>query len=107
MEQLRRLPPAVDDFQQRAALLAYHGFFSLFPLLLVAVTMLSPVLQGRSDLGGRVVASTLVNMVLFLVGFPGADGPRRVVAAAAARGGAGRPGLGPAPVAGRLVRGPP
>jgi uncharacterized BrkB/YihY/UPF0761 family membrane protein len=37
MEQLRRLPPAVDDFQQRAALLAYHGFLSLFPLLLGAV----------------------------------------------------------------------
>jgi membrane protein len=81
MEQLRRLLHAVDDFQQRhrwlafpvavvkkygedqagqrAALLAYYGFFSLFPLLLVAVTVLSLVLQGRSDLGGRVVDSTL------------------------------------------------
>jgi membrane protein len=81
MEQLRRLLHAVDDFQQRhrwlafpvavvkkygedqagqrAALLAYYGFFSLFPLLLVAVTVLSLVLQGRSDLGGRVVDSIL------------------------------------------------
>jgi hypothetical protein len=63
MEQLRRLLQAVDDFQQRhhwlafpvavvkkygedqagqrAALLAYYGFFSLFPPLLVAVTVLS------------------------------------------------------------------
>jgi membrane protein len=81
MEQLRRLLQAVDDFQQRhrwlafpvavvkkygedqagqrAALLAYYGFFSLFPLLLVAVTVLSLVLQGRSDLSERVVDSTL------------------------------------------------
>lgn len=43
MEQLRRLPPAVDDFQQRAALLAYHGFFSLFPLLLVAALAWAPL----------------------------------------------------------------
>jgi hypothetical protein len=81
MERLKRLVQALDDFQQgrswlafpvavvnkygedqagqRAALLAYYGFFSLFPLLLVAVTVLSLVLQGRSDLGGRVVDSTL------------------------------------------------
>jgi uncharacterized BrkB/YihY/UPF0761 family membrane protein len=68
MEQLRRLLQAVDDFQQRhrwlafpvavvkkygedqagqrAALLAYYGFFSLFPLLLVAVTVIGFVLHG-------------------------------------------------------------
>ena len=40
----------------RAALLAYYGFFSLFPLLLVAVTVLGFVLQGQSDLGQRIVA---------------------------------------------------
>jgi len=70
----------VDDFQQRhrwlafpfavvkkfgddqagrhAALLAYYGFFSLFPLLLVAVTMIGFILQGRSDLANRIVDST-------------------------------------------------
>jgi YihY family inner membrane protein len=79
MEPLRRLVQAVDDFQQRhrwlafpfavvkkfgddqagrhAALLAYFGFFSLFPLLLVAVTVIGFILQGRSDLADRIVAS--------------------------------------------------
>ena len=68
MEQLKRLVQAVDDVQQRhrwlafpmavvkkygedqggqrAALLAYYGFFSLFPLLLVAVTVIGFVLQA-------------------------------------------------------------
>jgi membrane protein len=81
MEWLKRLVQAIDDFQQRrrwlafpvavvkkygedqagqrAALLAYYGFFSLFPLLLVAVTVLSFVLHGRADLSERVVDSTL------------------------------------------------
>jgi membrane protein len=81
MEWLKRLLQAVDEFQQgrrwlafpvavvkkygedqagqRAALLAYYGFFSLFPLLLVAVTVLSFVLHGRADLSERVVDSTL------------------------------------------------
>jgi len=81
MQQLKRLSQAVDEYQQRrrwlaflvavvkkygedqagqrAALLAYYGFFSLFPLLLVAVTVLGFVLQGRSELGERVVDSTL------------------------------------------------
>jgi membrane protein len=81
MEQLRRLLQAVDDFQQRhrwlafpvavvkkygedqagqrAALLAYYGFFSLFPLLLVAVTVLGFVLQGQADLGQRIVDSAV------------------------------------------------
>jgi len=62
VEPIRRLVQALDDFQQRrrwlafpvavvkkygedqagqkAALLAYYGFLSLFPLLLVAVTVL-------------------------------------------------------------------
>jgi membrane protein len=81
MEQLQRLLQAVDEWQQRqpwlafpvavvkkygedqaghrAALLAYYGFFSLFPLLLVAVTVLGFVLQGRSDLGQRIVDSAV------------------------------------------------
>jgi YihY family inner membrane protein len=79
MDRLRRLLEAVDNFQQRhrwlafpfavvkkfgddqagrhAALLAYYGFFSLFPLLLVAVTILGFILQGRSDLADRIVDS--------------------------------------------------
>lgn len=81
MEQLKRLVQAVDDVQQRhrwlafpvavvkkygedqggqrAALLAYYGFFSLFPLLLVAVTVLGFVLQEESDLGQRIVESAV------------------------------------------------
>jgi membrane protein len=80
MELLKRLLQVVDDFQQRhrwlafpfavvkkygddqagrhAALLAYYGFFSLFPLLLVAVTVAGFILQGRTDLAGRIVDST-------------------------------------------------
>jgi membrane protein len=81
MEQLKRLVQAVDEMQQRrrwlafsvavvkkygedqagnkAALLAYYGFFSLFPLLLVAVTVIGFVLQGRSELSDRIVDSAL------------------------------------------------
>jgi membrane protein len=81
MEQLKRLLRAVDDFQQRhrwlaflmavvkkygedqggqrAALLAYYGFFSLFPLLLVAVTVIGFVLHGHGDLGQRIVDSAV------------------------------------------------
>ena len=80
MEQLKRLVQAVDDVQQRhrwlafpmavvkkygedqagqrAALLAYYGFFSLFPLL-VAVTVIGFVLHGHGDLGQRVVDSAV------------------------------------------------
>jgi YihY family inner membrane protein len=79
MELLNRLVQAVDDVQRRrrwlafpfavvkkygddqagrhAALLAYYGFFSLFPLLLVAVTVIGFILQGRSDLADRIVDS--------------------------------------------------
>ena len=81
MDRIKRLVEAADDFQQRhrwlafpvavakkfgedqaghrAALLAYYGFFSLFPLLLVAVTVLGFVLQGRSDMGQRIVDSAV------------------------------------------------
>ena len=82
MNQLQRLLRALDGSQQRtwlafpvavvkkygddqagshAALLAYYGFFSLFPLLLVLVTVLSFVLQGRPDLQREILSSALVN----------------------------------------------
>ena len=35
-----------------AALVAYYGFFSLFPLMLVLVTVLGIVLQGNIELQG-------------------------------------------------------
>jgi len=81
MEPIKRLLRALDDFQQRrrwlafsvavvkkygedqagqkAALLAYYGFFSLFPLLLVAVTVLGFLLHGDSELGQRIVNSAV------------------------------------------------
>lgn len=40
-----------------AALIAYYGFFSVFPLLLVFVTIMGFVLQGRPDLQASVVNS--------------------------------------------------
>jgi membrane protein len=40
-----------------AALIAYYGFFSLFPLLLVFVTILGYVLSGNPDLQERIVDS--------------------------------------------------
>ena len=46
-----------DPAGRHAALLADYGFFSLFPLLLVAVTVIGFILQGRSDLADRIVAS--------------------------------------------------
>jgi YihY family inner membrane protein len=78
---MRRFKDQLDRFQQRnrvlalpfavirkfsddqagnlAALLAYYGFFSLFPLLLVLVTVLGFVLAGRRDLQERVLDSAL------------------------------------------------
>ena len=38
-----------DQAAQLAALIAYYGFFSLFPLLLVFVAVLGFVLQGDPD----------------------------------------------------------
>src|SRR6266404_4041313 len=48
-----------DRAGQRAALLAYYGFFSLFPLLLFAVTVLGFVLRGNDGLQERVLHSAL------------------------------------------------
>jgi YihY family inner membrane protein len=81
VEPIKRLVKALDDLQQRrrwlafpvavvkkygedqagqkAALLAYYGFFSLFPLLLVAVTVLGFLLHGNAELGQRIVNSAV------------------------------------------------
>jgi len=48
-----------DRAGQQAALLAYYGFFSLFPLLLFAVTILGIVLHGDAKLQQRVLHSAL------------------------------------------------
>ncbi len=44
-----------DQAGNLAALLAYFGFFSIFPLLLVLVTVLGFVLKGDSDLYAKIV----------------------------------------------------
>ena len=44
-----------------AALITYYGFVSLFPLLLVAVTVLGFVLEGNEDLQHQLVDSALAN----------------------------------------------
>jgi membrane protein len=48
-----------DGASQLAALIAYYGFFSLFPLLLVFVTVLGFVLQGNPSAQTSVLHSTL------------------------------------------------
>ncbi len=48
-----------DQAGNLAALLAYYGFFSLFPLLLVLVTVLGFVLAGRPGLQARILDSAL------------------------------------------------
>lgn len=81
MNPFERVMRAVDDYQQRhvwlavpvavvrkagddqagslAALLAYHGFFSMFPLLLVLVTVLGFVVGDNPDLQARLLDSAL------------------------------------------------
>ncbi len=83
MPDVQRILSRIDEFQQRhrplgfafavvkkfgddrggnlAALLTYYGFVSLFPLLLVATTVLGYVLHGNPDLQKRIVDSTLAN----------------------------------------------
>ena len=80
---IRRIGEGVDRLQQRhrvpaftfatwrkfsedqagnlAALIAYYGFFSIFPLLLVLVSVLGIVLAGHPGLQHRVLDSALVN----------------------------------------------
>src|SRR5580658_5333775 len=48
-----------DRAGQLAALIAYYGFFSLFPLLLVFVTVLGFVLEGNPSAQESVLHSTL------------------------------------------------
>jgi membrane protein len=48
-----------DQGSQLGALIAYYGFFSLFPLLLVFVTILGFVLQGDPSAQESVLHSTL------------------------------------------------
>ncbi len=48
-----------DRASQLAALIAYYGFFSLFPLLLVFATVAAFVLEGNPDLQQRLIDSIL------------------------------------------------
>jgi YihY family inner membrane protein len=48
-----------DQASQLAALISYYGFVSLFPLLLVFVTVLGFVLQGDPDLQKEILDGTL------------------------------------------------
>ena len=48
-----------DDAGSKAALIAYYGFFSLFPLLLVFTTLLGFILNGHTALQERVLHSAL------------------------------------------------
>src|SRR4029450_8613161 len=50
-----------DQAGNLAALVSYYGFFSLFPLMLVLVTVLGMLLQGNIELQGRIESSALVN----------------------------------------------
>jgi YihY family inner membrane protein len=50
-----------DQAGSLAALIAYWGFFSLFPLLLVLVTVLGIVLRGHSALQRSILDSALTN----------------------------------------------
>jgi len=50
-----------DEAGNLAALIAYYGFFSLFPLLLVFVTVLGLVLRRNPDLQRTIVDSALAN----------------------------------------------
>jgi YihY family inner membrane protein len=83
MDRLKRLLRRFDGYQQRhawlavpiavvrkfgddqagnqAALLAYYGFFSLFPLLLVFVTVVSFILAGHAALQERLLRSAVAN----------------------------------------------
>jgi YihY family inner membrane protein len=50
-----------DQAGNLAALVAYYGFFSLFPLLLVFVTVLGLILEGNKQLQGTIQNSALSN----------------------------------------------
>src|SRR5262249_34989773 len=48
-----------DQAGHLAALMAYYGFFALFPLALVLVTVFGYVLRGNQDLYDDIVSGTL------------------------------------------------
>jgi YihY family inner membrane protein len=50
-----------DQAGNLAALIAYYGFLSLFPLMLVLVTLLGMLLRNNSELQGAIQASALAN----------------------------------------------
>lgn len=52
---------ADDRAARHAALIAYYGFFSLFPLLLVFVTVLGFFLRGSPTLQAEILSSTLAS----------------------------------------------
>jgi YihY family inner membrane protein len=51
-----------DQGPYLTALITYYGFLSLFPLLLLMVTVLGYVLQGDPELQARVVSSTIAEL---------------------------------------------
>jgi YihY family inner membrane protein len=51
-----------DQAGNLAALIAYYGFFSLFPLLLAFVTILGMALRGNPDLQQRIEGTALANL---------------------------------------------
>jgi YihY family inner membrane protein len=53
---------ADDQGSYLAATIAYYGFFSLFPLLLVFVTLLGFALRGHPHLQDRIVGSALAQL---------------------------------------------
>lgn len=50
-----------DKAGHLAALISYYGFFSLFPLMLVLVTVLGMLLSGNAEFQQRVKSSALAN----------------------------------------------
>ena len=50
-----------DHAGNLAALISYYAFFSLFPLMLVLVTLLGMLLEGNSELAERIQSSALAN----------------------------------------------
>jgi YihY family inner membrane protein len=51
-----------DDAGSLAALVAYYGFFSIFPLLLAMVSVLGFALHGNEELQRRIVDSTMAQL---------------------------------------------
>jgi membrane protein len=51
-----------DRGYEYTALLSYYGFFSIFPLLTVAATLLGFVLQGNTDLRIRLLDTVFVSI---------------------------------------------